>query len=174
MARVAAAVIFFFPETAAMTDSDANDEKPKYECEQTRVCICVCVRVTPCAVCVCVRARADAIVCVCLGAGDGGGGVPVCLPADDRRPRVEGVYHVTIELLRRPVLLLTSCGGDGDDVGGGSGGGVVVDRRTRVEPTTKSRGGARAPVYRFLYNILSRVRLPASPTFRHSVSRRST
>jgi hypothetical protein len=33
-ARVAAAaVIFFFPETAAMTDSDANDEKPKYECE---------------------------------------------------------------------------------------------------------------------------------------------
>jgi len=46
MARVAAAdVIFFFPETAAMTDSDANDEKPKYECEQTRVCMCVCVRV---------------------------------------------------------------------------------------------------------------------------------
>jgi len=82
-----------------------------------------------------------------LGAGDGGGGVPVCLPADDRRPRVEGVYHVTIELLRRPVLLLTSSGGDGDDVGGG----VVVDRRTRVEPTTKSHGGgARAGLSFFI------------------------
>lgn len=33
VAAAAAAVIFFFPETAAMTDSDANDEKPKYECE---------------------------------------------------------------------------------------------------------------------------------------------
>jgi len=75
---------------------------------------------------------------VYLGTREGGGGVPVCLPADDRRPRVEGVYHVTIELLRRrPVLLLTSSGGDGDDVGGG-GNGVVVDRRTRVEPTTKN------------------------------------
>lgn len=70
---------------------------------------------------------------------------------------MEGVYHVTIELLRRrPVLLLTSSGGDGDDVGGGSGVGVVVvDRRTRVEPTTKTRGGALAG-YRFLYNSIPR------------------
>lgn len=61
MARVAAAaaVIFFSPETAAMTDSDANDEKPKYECERTYACVCV----SPCGVvCVCVRARAGAIV----------------------------------------------------------------------------------------------------------------
>jgi len=70
---------------------------------------------------------------------------------------VEGVYHVTIELLRRrPVLLLTSSGGD--DVGG-SGNGVVVDRRTRVEPT------ARAPV--IVFNIiLSRARTPSAPSLR--------
>lgn len=50
---------FFSPETAAMTDSDANDEKPKYQCERT--CACVCV--SPCGVvCVCMRARAGAIV----------------------------------------------------------------------------------------------------------------
>lgn len=89
--------------------------------------------------------------------------MPVCLPADDRRPRVEGVYHVTIELLRRrPVLLLTSSGGDGDDVGGG-GNGVVVDRRTRVEPTTKPRDGARAG-YRFLYNSFPRPHAHCSVT----------
>lgn len=90
--------------------------------------------------------------------------MPVCLPADDRRPRVEGVYHVTIELLRRrrPVLLLTSSGGDGDDVGGG-GNGVVVDRRTRVELTTKPRDGARAG-YRFLYNSFPRPHAHGSVT----------
>lgn len=169
-ARVAAAaVIFFFPRNGGGDDGQRCERRKTKVRVRTNACVYVCVRARDFVWRVCVRARAGAIVCVCLGAGDGGGGVPVCLPADDRRPRVEGVYHVTIELLRRPVLLLTSSGGDGDDVGGGSGGGVVVDRRTRVEPTTKSRGGARAPVYRFLYNILSRVRLPASPTFRHSV-----
>lgn len=47
------------------------------------------------------------------GGGGGGGGAPFVYPAhsaDDRRPRVEGVYHVTIELppptTAGPVVLL--------------------------------------------------------------------
>lgn len=104
MARVAAAVIFFFPETAAMTDSDANDEKPKYECERTCACMCACLRVA--CVCVCARARWRDSVRV-LGRGGrrrrcarlfsvyqqmtGGLGWRVCttLPRDDRTAATE-------------------------------------------------------------------------------------
>lgn len=75
---------------AAAANGETNDEQPKYVCERARARVCVCVRFTRVPGLEGRRRRRCA----------------VCLPADDRRPRVEGVYHVTIEVPPPPPLVL--------------------------------------------------------------------
>lgn len=125
-----AAVVFFSvqPEKTAAADSDTNDGKPKYVCDES-------VRVS-------VRTYAQGAAAVCR---------LFTSRRPDRRPRVEGVYHVTIELLLLLLLVLVLL-----TTGGSGGGGGVVVHRTRVKLTTENHdGGATcAPVCDYYYNFI--------------------
>lgn len=116
--RERAAVAFFFSQTigrqgtaaAAAAKRTTNNQST---CANKRARVCVCT-----SVCLCVRFMRVPWVegrqrrCA------------VCLPADDRRPRVEGVYHVTIEVPPPPPLLVLWCVG--------ARGGALVGRGARL------------------------------------------